>query len=430
MFCSNCGTKLVDGALFCSNCGTRVAAPAAPVVTPVVETPVVETPVVQTPVTPVVETPVVETPVVQTPVTPVVETPVVETPIVQTPVTPVVETPVVETPTYIPPQQQIPVTPVVEAPTYTPPQQQAPVYTPPQQGGYTPYQPSVEPTPAPKKKAPIGVIVAAILIVLAIGVVIAGFMTDWFGLAGPMTQIAKATAKTLDAENFTVTVDTSDFEVTAQISLNLKDRELTVVGTGESEEESFYIYDGYMIVGYDGYYYAEDISDTLDTIFDAYEDAAEDDFSSEKIIELLDDMGALESFDEEELEKSINTLFKKLNTKSWLKKNAGYSKGKQKGATAHIFEPNLQKLLTAVLEILEPAFDDKDLYDGFVEKTEDIDEDELPYIKASILVKSGKLTGIIIDIGEDDYCDITFKNIGKTDIDYDMLDEILDEAEY
>ena len=29
-FCSNCGTKLADGAKFCSGCGTKVATPAEP----------------------------------------------------------------------------------------------------------------------------------------------------------------------------------------------------------------------------------------------------------------------------------------------------------------------------------------------------------------------------------------------------------------
>lgn len=30
MFCKNCGTQLVDGAVFCGNCGTKVEAQAAP----------------------------------------------------------------------------------------------------------------------------------------------------------------------------------------------------------------------------------------------------------------------------------------------------------------------------------------------------------------------------------------------------------------
>ena len=31
MFCTNCGSKLVDGAKFCSECGARVVRPEEPV---------------------------------------------------------------------------------------------------------------------------------------------------------------------------------------------------------------------------------------------------------------------------------------------------------------------------------------------------------------------------------------------------------------
>ena len=54
MFCTNCGSKLVDGAKFCSECGARVVRPEEPVFRtnpdiqfeePKVETPIIEAPV-------------------------------------------------------------------------------------------------------------------------------------------------------------------------------------------------------------------------------------------------------------------------------------------------------------------------------------------------------------------------------------------------
>ena len=65
MFCTNCGSKLVDGAKFCSECGARVVRPEEPVFRtnpdiqfeePQVETPAVEAPVYdETPERPVRE---------------------------------------------------------------------------------------------------------------------------------------------------------------------------------------------------------------------------------------------------------------------------------------------------------------------------------------------------------------------------------------
>ena len=53
MFCPNCGSKMMDGAVFCGNCGTKLAAPqtaagpAEPDI-PVVEMPVVDMPALHT----------------------------------------------------------------------------------------------------------------------------------------------------------------------------------------------------------------------------------------------------------------------------------------------------------------------------------------------------------------------------------------------
>ena len=65
MFCTNCGSKLVDGAKFCSECGARVVRPEEPVFRtnpdiqfeePKVEEPTIEAPVYdETPERPVRE---------------------------------------------------------------------------------------------------------------------------------------------------------------------------------------------------------------------------------------------------------------------------------------------------------------------------------------------------------------------------------------
>ena len=54
MFCTNCGSKLVDGAKFCSECGARVVRPEEPVfrTNPEIkfEEPKVATPIIDAPV--------------------------------------------------------------------------------------------------------------------------------------------------------------------------------------------------------------------------------------------------------------------------------------------------------------------------------------------------------------------------------------------
>ncbi|MBQ9148932.1 MAG: zinc-ribbon domain-containing protein [Oscillospiraceae bacterium] len=283
----------------------------------------------------------------------------------------------------------------------------------------------------------IGIGAGALALILL--VVIIGAATGWFGLVGPGAQMLSAAEKTLKKGNFTVEFEMSDgygdYEGTALVDIDVKKREVQLYMEMDSDGDEMIIaiYDGYLLthyVDYD-YYYAEKISSELDDIFDAYESARSGD--REEIADMLEDMGLDEDdvedyMDLEELEKSIRNLVKKLNNKSWLQDNAGYSTRKDAGATIHSLEPDVEDLLIAVLEILEPAFQDEDDYEDAVDEVEYIDDVD---VLVEIGIKSGYLVSVDMEYADDwDEMELhaAFTEIGKTKIDEAELEELLDEC--
>lgn len=111
-FCSNCGTKCVDGAAFCSNCGSALN--VAPVAEP--------TPIREQPAAPVYQQPVWEQPAApayQQPVWEQPAAPAYQQPVWEQPATPAYQQPVWEQPAQpVYPQPTAPVaTPAAEMPT-------------------------------------------------------------------------------------------------------------------------------------------------------------------------------------------------------------------------------------------------------------------------------------------------------------------------
>ena len=309
-FCSNCGKQLVPGARFCANCGKPVNAPVvdtpAPVVPPVVEPAAPKVTPITEPVTEVVAPAVDPFAVpVTAPVPPAVDpfaVPVTEpvAPAVDPIALPVTEpaAPVVD-PFALPVTE--PVAPAVdpfavpvtetETPAIDPFTIPAVNYFP--DNGPTPAPAPFESTPQkpskPKKRRralPIILSVIAGILVLAI---VAGLLTNWFGLYGPTAKIRSATLNTLEEESFTLTVSTEDSEMVYEVRIDFKNEDLTIVAVDEEGSITGGIYDGYLIRYSDFHncYTCSDATEIIEAFFRVYQFAEDMD-----IEELLKDQNS------------------------------------------------------------------------------------------------------------------------------------------
>lgn len=293
----------------------------------------------------------------------------------------------------------------------------------------------------PAKGAPI---LAGIAIVLVI-VLIVGICTSWLGLTGPLMKIGSAVEKTVKKGNFTAEfefdVEGDSAEGLIMMNVDYKKRDLTVYMELEVDgtDSVFGIYDESMFMRMDygsgSYYNYMDISDYLDGIFDAYEENSEE-IDIQELLDQLDDQmdGELsEVFDFKQLEKCLNTYVKELNSASWLKDNAGYSKESKSGVTYYNFKPDSYDFTVASLPFFEKAFEDPDVYEDVMDEIEDVEEyfDDV-VIEFSIGVKSGYLAALNgeaeID-GDNLEFAISIYDVGETTIDTAELEDLMEEAE-
>lgn len=304
---------------------------------------------------------------------------------------------------------------------------------------------------APKrKKAKIRTIIMGTVAILMVVVLVAGLLTNWFGLTGPGNRIASAVGKTIDSGSFTVDiemvmkeeysdgVDTEKIEGTAQVIFEPDKRELTLYAELESEGEwtVVAIYDGFLIRQNDYNCYKTDISDDLDAFFDVYEETASKDFSWEDFLDQIMGKGtydeAQEYVDFDELSQCCADYAKKLNDQKWLKKNAGYSTKKEDGVTKHCFNPDVYVFLDESSDMFEKAFVEEDDFQSLKDELRDNKRGLRDFdVELAIGIKGGKLVELEFE-GSADYetlsASMKFKDIGKTDIDEGDLESLFKKA--
>lgn len=349
---------------------------------------------------------------------------------------PVAETAILNTPTETTvPQYHEPI------PAYTTPVDPMPVYVG--------YEPPVESEPVkPKKGKKLFVLIGAILAALVLVVVIAGLCTNWFGLNGPMVQIGSAASKTLSQYNFSADyeVEAAGMNITGVLYLDM-DVEKEVVNayldaTANGETLILAIYDDYLIYGSEDDLTCMDISVYISVVCDTIDEKLIPEMSFDEALDLLFDFipnSTQEEINDEYIElttlkKLIKSFFnKKLNNATWLKNNAGYSTSMSNGIKIHSFEPDAAEFLTASVEHFEDAFVDSSMYDDLMNAVELVDEysDDIE-IYAGFGIKGGKLVQIEAEVTYDAstiYAFCEFYDIGKTEVDEDFLEDLLDEAD-
>ena len=296
-----------------------------------------------------------------------------------------------------------------------------------------------EPAPKKKKKA-LPLILAGIAGLLVIALII-GMCTSWFGLTGPAAQISRAAKKTLKAENFTVDFEmtydsyysTQTISGTASIAIDMEAKDLTLYADIDADDETgiVAIYDGFLITYSDGEYSYEDVSDEIEEIFKAYEEATGD--RSWKDILGKDAYNeAKEYINFDVLDGCLSKYIKKINSKKWLEQNAGYSTSKENGVKMHSFAPDIYTFASASLPFFETVFADHDDYEDAQDALEELEDiaDNVD-ITFAIGTKGGKLACLeaAYEMGTYEITfEATFSNIGSTTFDTNELDDLLSDA--
>ncbi len=294
------------------------------------------------------------------------------------------------------------------------------------------------PVPKQKKKknaAPlVGILLGAAIV---IGLLILA-VSLFSGGQGPLLQVLAASRKTLEAGSFTITftveADNTESSGTAQVVVDTKAQELTVYSEMEQNGEARLagIYEGRSLVYMDDYGYTQDMEDGLEALFDAYEEVTEDfdrDQFVEDFLEAFFDVEDMDDYvDSDVMEECLNTYIDHLNDKKWLQKNLGYTKESEGGVAYHSFNINLYDLLVTTIEEFEEVFEDSDQYDIILELLED-NEDNFDFeCRLTMGIRGGKLVAFTFEMDEG-IAQFTFSDFGKTKVDTDTLEELLEEIE-
>lgn len=288
------------------------------------------------------------------------------------------------------------------------------------------------------------ILLIAVLLIL-ITFVIAGFLTDWYGLYGPVSKIAIAGAKTFGAQNFSADfkVDTGKFyaEGTLQLSID-PDSEIVEANIEVLSGKTTYIaaiYDRKLIYGTKKHLFSKDIQQEIESYFERQKNSNVKIRSIDDALDLVFDLIPADLKDLiNEKYLDLNTtkellpdfLFKKLNRTSWLKEHAGYTSYKVDGIRYYTFRNDKGALLEEFLTHFEKAF----VSDSFFNKLKQSAQTMQKYngtTETLFAVEDGilrKYETITHTAEKTSYFSIEFYSIGNTRIDQLYLKSLLDQA--
>lgn len=303
----------------------------------------------------------------------------------------------------------------------------------------------------------------ALLLALSILAAFAGCtpkeVTEATESAPEPVPLSQALQNTWDAitkgKTFTVTVDGkmtdyyADVENLPQGTISTISGDLKIALDMEEKQLSMYgqaITDGEMVtaVVHDGWavffdyttdeYSKSDVSEELNKLFeDNEEDFDLTQILSEEDLELVGEVL--------DLEKALELLKEKFSDPEQLKEAFNYSTTVEGATVIHTFRPDLFALLCEALGSLEDAFEDEDIYEEIMDELEDMQDEvddgdvvlqtELTLTQTGDIITKLDLNIIKIYDGVENDIDlsVTISDIGTTELDLEMLDEILDELE-
>lgn len=291
----------------------------------------------------------------------------------------------------------------------------------------------------PQKRNLRPIVISAIAIVLVIAIT-AGMLTNWFGFYGPATKILLAAGRTFSASSFTACIELhvgsfSPDPIQLQGQIDTNERTVTLVGRyAEDSIVRFAVYDGFLIrrTGL-GRYTARDIHSELNEFFDSME--RKDDIDWAELLQTIsqsiyDQYGDRLNYDE--IEPGLLSLLRTCNNPKWLKSTAGLTVQRTGSDIAYCFSPDTYAAASSALSCFEGVFTEKEDYtsltDGLADQQKALESAQL---SLQFLVSGGYLTKAEISAQRNDIplsAQISFDEIGSTQIDFEELTDLLSSA--
>lgn len=279
-------------------------------------------------------------------------------------------------------------------------------------------------------------------ILIIIGVILAGYFTNWFGMLSPLHGLIKATEKTVTAKNLTATItvdgddgDDDELEGDFRYSMDHEARDILFLFEGEEGDKNetkrllykgdLYEYDEYE----DGCYaYVEEDFVNEKKFFKKYDKI----YGEKKQIDWDEAVETLELddyVDSDEVEEFLKEFYnEKLRNKEWLEKYAGFEK---KGNT-YIFKPDTADLLEEISDICS----DSDAFERKAKKAikkalnDDFLEDVDLEIKITLKGKYISEIDIVCEYEKEEIeINVKFSDINKTKISEDEIKKLKNDIE-
>lgn len=303
-----------------------------------------------------------------------------------------------------------------------------------------------EPAPVPQKqrvkKAPGGrwvrtaIIAAAVVLLLAAAVTAAGSYLGVFG--GPLRQISTAIKHTASAESFTADMAVEANGTSAQLSVYAQfdnDPVVWMTGSGQYVDNLMMAFcDGCLASYVDGSYDTFDVQKEIRQRLEEY-DISSNQFSNQKDLQSLLDSVKRDVYrvlerqgnvDMEQAEKDLQKLARNMNSKKWMKKNAGYSCKWKDGELIHTLHIDPYTFLMACLECFEDSFysrsDYYDVQDLIMDAISDAGRIDL-----TLSVQNGKISAFTYMV-DDVIVTGTLRGVGSTVIDEREIRAFCDKA--
>lgn len=206
----------------------------------------------------------------------------------------------------------------------------------------------------PKKKKKSIIITAIISVFVIVGVVIAGFLTDWFGLISPLDKLSQAFINTFSAKNFTVemSVQTLGNSIGMDLKYVINPETKKLIILGETEQSGavsnilIYKGDGYTYSKQGDTTYAEITKNIIneEEIFEKYNEL-QDDPEEVDWEDLIEELKIEKYINGDKFEALLNDFYNnKFSNEEWIKSYLGF---KEDGNT-YIFSPDLKKLVDEI----------------------------------------------------------------------------------
>lgn len=269
--------------------------------------------------------------------------------------------------------------------------------------------------------------------VAAIAVVVVGLCCGWFSSKEPAEAVWDGAQKTVFADNFTADISNGSQTITVKAALDEDEDSVTMVAQNNGEMQAIYRNqmiesDSYYGDDYDVY----DITGDIQMFFELY-DEIEDGIDREEIEELVYRIFGTDPskyINLDEVENYLNQVWDNFNDTKWLEENVGYSKD----GDTHIFEVNLLKLINVLVADAAPVFNDAQMYESLRSQIRRVGSGmAAANLRIEVTIDGGELSMVriapsMMGLGEAMAITIRFYDIGSTEIDTGMLEQILAEA--